>query len=770
MAGESPDKSEQRKSSGEAAGGERDPRLGVLRESGADSPRKTGGSATADDAGSSGSSGEARTAVATRGGDPDGAAGAGDVASDADAKSAKGGQGSEGAASGKAGVPAGGDARLKAAVAAWVASAEEEAPAGADGDGAGSSGAGSSGAGKAEDRPAAKPQRTAADGAADDDAAGSGDQPTAVFAAPQVKPVAPVAKDGVANGSGSAKQDAAKPSWAASSSPKPDAAKPAAGADQPTAVIGKAEVDAAKNAAGKGTVSADQPTELIKAPVVEPERKSQFVPLKTDSAPAPAKPVAKPAPAAPAAPKPDAFKPAVPVSVAPPAPAAPPAPGQPGQPGQAGQRQAPLDLLAQLTNTPPPPETPARTAMRRVKIWTPIAALLVIVFCVVQAFRPLPDVKLELDKQAGFTFGGDRFDMKWPSQGQSAAKVLGVGDLGTYGEQKPVPTASMAKAMTAYVILSDHPLKKGEQGEKITIDAQTAREGNSENESRAEGLKEGQSFSEYDMLQMTLISSANNVARKLARWDAGSEEAFIKKMNDTAKRLGMTNTTYTDPSGLKETTVSTAADQVKLAEQLITNPVVREITGKPNVQINGVATRFESNISNLLIKGTGVLGIKTGSNTPAGGTLMWAARKRVDGKELLIVGATMAQHFKGLDPNGENSLSMVKNVSYEQMTAVQNALQQATLVKKGQVVGYVDDQLGGRVPVVATKDVKAFGWGGLQAKFSLEKQKPLPHSAKSGKVIGELIIGTGPQAVKVPVALQKALTQPGFGTKLTRLG
>ncbi|MEK8143721.1 hypothetical protein NKH18_21985 [Streptomyces sp. M10(2022)] len=39
------------------------------------------------------------------------------------------------------------------------------------------------------------------------------------------------------------------------------------------------------------------------------------------------------------------------------------------------------------------------------------------------------------------------------------------------------------------------------------------------------------------------------MARLLARWDAGSEEAFVKKMNDTAKGLGMKDTTYTDPPG-----------------------------------------------------------------------------------------------------------------------------------------------------------------------------------------------------------------------------
>ncbi|CAM5271078.1 hypothetical protein SALBM217S_03970 [Streptomyces griseoloalbus] len=56
----------------------------------------------------------------------------------------------------------------------------------------------------------------------------------------------------------------------------------------------------------------------------------------------------------------------------------------------------PLDLLAELTNTPPPPQTPLRTAVRRIKIWTPLVLLLLIVFAVVQNVRPLPAPTLVL--------------------------------------------------------------------------------------------------------------------------------------------------------------------------------------------------------------------------------------------------------------------------------------------------------------------------------------------------------------------------------------
>ncbi|MFD5397483.1 D-alanyl-D-alanine carboxypeptidase [Streptomyces sp. NPDC127097] len=433
----------------------------------------------------------------------------------------------------------------------------------------------------------------------------------------------------------------------------------------------------------------------------------------------------------------------------------------------------PLDLLAQLTNTPPPPETPLRSVVRRFKIWTPLAVLLAIIFVVAQAVRPLPAPTLTVgDAASSYTFEGGKLAVPWPAQGQAAVKVVGSGDLGTFGKQKPVPTASVAKIMTAYVVLRDHPLKKDEKGPQIEVDPKAVTEGGSRHESRIEGLKAGQKFSQQDMIKMLMIPSGNNIARLLARWDTKSdnEAAFVKKMNAAAKDLGMKNTTYTDPSGLDPKTVSTAVDQLKLAEAVMKYDAFRPIVAMTNADIPGLPERINSNIDNLLLAGLSIKGIKTGSSTAAGGTLSWAAYKTVDGKDQLILGTMMDQHFKGLDPDGANSLTMVKENSQKVIEAVRNALTSATAVKKGQVVGYVDDGLNGRTPVVATKDLKAVGVPGQKLKLSVgDGGKTVPHTAKAGTEVGVLTVGNGESMQKVPVALQKDLVEPSFGAKLIRI-
>ncbi|MFF4168197.1 serine hydrolase [Streptomyces sp. NPDC001741] len=874
VAGESPGKSEQRKSSGTTE--ERDPRLAVFREPGAEadgSAAEAGtDSATAvfrlprssEEAASEGSSGPLEGAEAaegaedgsrTRGGAGEaaeveegettdvaatatGPAGSRDSAS-GDAKGAQDAKGPEDAE--EADTPEGSedaensgasesseedaensgasespedaepsDARLRAVVAAWVAGDDEEEsgragttadegkPAEDDVTGPATDASVPAEAdASAEDKAAAAEVKTAevedkVPAPAEDDDAAVAVEDAVPFTDEDAEDAAPAEDNAPAD---KAPADAPRipktreePSAAGSA---PEAADE--DADEPADEDDKAEASAVAAAKGEQrgidhpttafkaprAPQVDQPTTALKLPPREETRKpaswgakpsgtsgtsgtpetpeapaertSKFVPLRSDDV-RPAPPVIGPTVT------PD-------VSIA---------AGAPGAPG-AGLTEAertrqqpmppkpPLDLLAELTNTPPPPETPVRTAVRRVKIWTPLLLLLVIVFAIAQAVRPLPEPALTLTASPTYTFGGEKLDMPWPAEGQGAVEVEGVGTLGSYGADKPAPIASMAKVMTAYVILQGHPITGEQTGDQITVDKQAAEEAANTDESMA-GIKEGDKYTERQMLQMLMIPSGNNVARLLARWDATTEKAFVEKMNAAAEDLGMTDSTYTDPSGLKSSTVSTPADQIALGKAVMQNDIFREIVNMPQADIPGVGKIYNNN---TILLEDGVNGIKTGSSTPAGGNLLWTADTVVDGKTRRIIGAVMGADTDGtlyakLERAIQNSLTLIR--------AAQKGVDSATVVKKGQVVGYVDNGFGTQTPVVATKDLKAVGWGGLKVELDLGAgDEPLQQTAKAGTVVGEVTIGTGTGKVSAPVALQSEMTEPGFGDKFTRI-
>ncbi|MEU2118904.1 serine hydrolase [Streptomyces sp. NPDC016459] len=793
MAGESPDKAEQQGPSQEtaASGGGRDPRLSVLHESDASSAASVSASGSTSGSGSASGSGSSvqvdqPTAVfknlVPRASEDDAPAGAAEPESE----------------------------RLKAAVAAWVATAEDPAePVAPENPDAEASEPETSG-------PVASGSDPEPVGVGDEDEAVSADDEPADDELEGDQPEGDeIADDEIEDGeieegepAGSAAVGA-KPSaesWFAARKPAADdepSEHTASGSDaQDTGDDdGDAEDDGAEGEGGEPEPEPlDQPTTMFKAvrlpaapPVDQPttalklppspaaesdsERTSAFVPLRADipveqkPQKAPEAPEAARAPGdAPPAPVPAPAGKRAPSPAADPARTPAPAPASGLVEAERTRQQPlpplpPLDLLAELTNTPPPPPTPLRTTVRRVRIWTPLVLILLIVFAIAQMVRPLPAPVLTLSTAPTFTFEGGELKMPWPTEGQGAVEVEGVGSMGTYGPQKSAPIASVTKTMTAYVILRDHPIKGKQKGPEITVDKKAADQAKAEHESTA-AVQEGQTYSEKELLQLLMIPSANNVARLLARWDAGSEAAFVEKMNAAAKDLGMTQSTYTDPSGLLDSTVSTPKDQLKLAKAVMQYDVFREIVNTPNMTIDGVG-RIENNNSSILLK-PGVSGIKTGSSTPAGGNLLWAANTVVDGKVRRILGVVMGA--KNAEHLGEK-LQLSIDYSYELIKKAQDDVTSAAVVRKGQVLGYVDDGLGGRTPVVATKELKAIGWPGLRVKLELtDGGKPLPHTAKAGDVVGQVSIGTGTGKVSAPVALRTDLVEPGFDKKLTRVG
>lgn len=230
--------------------------------------------------------------------------------------------------------------------------------------------------------------------------------------------------------------------------------------------------------------------------------------------------------------------------------------------------------------------------------------------------------------------------LPWPREGQASVAVEGLGSLGTRGEQRPVPIASVTKVMTAYVILKGHPMRADAPGATVVADRRAADESYSSVETTAPVLA-GREYTQRRLLELMMVPSGNNVARLLARWDAGDEKAFVAKMNRAAARLGMRATTYTGVSGMEASTRSTSADQLRLARAAMREPAFRQIVATASVTAPGVGVTLQN--TNKLLGRDGVIGLKTGSSTPAGGNLVWATTQEVAGVSRLVLGVVLHQ-------------------------------------------------------------------------------------------------------------------------------
>lgn len=149
------------------------------------------------------------------------------------------------------------------------------------------------------------------------------------------------------------------------------------------------------------------------------------------------------------------------------------------------------------------------------------------------------------------------------------------------GANREAYPASVTKLMTALIVLEDIKAGKYKFGDVVTATPDVYR-----SEASWVGIKAGEKMSVRDLLYALMVESANDAAIALGVNSAGSLEAFVAKMNDRASALGMTRTRYYNPNGLppgkrypwKKFNVTTAADQLKLALEIIKHREIFEYT------------------------------------------------------------------------------------------------------------------------------------------------------------------------------------------------
>jgi len=151
-------------------------------------------------------------------------------------------------------------------------------------------------------------------------------------------------------------------------------------------------------------------------------------------------------------------------------------------------------------------------------------------------------------------------------------------------------------------------------------------------------IKPGDIYSRIDLLRALLVKSPNDVARCLARDNAGSIEAFAEKMNQRAMALGATHSHFVNPNGLPDARqFSTARDLSTIARVAYANPTIRSIVCLPQLVFryaNG-RTRELENTNKLLKRLPYCNGMKTGYTEAAGKCLIASGSR--PGKDVIVV-------------------------------------------------------------------------------------------------------------------------------------
>ena len=148
-----------------------------------------------------------------------------------------------------------------------------------------------------------------------------------------------------------------------------------------------------------------------------------------------------------------------------------------------------------------------------------------------------------------------------------------------------------------------------------------------------------------------LLPSSNNVAVLVASQVDGSTAAFVAEMNQTAHALGMSHTTYTDPSGFDPGTVSTAADQLRLARTVAKDKTLADMMATRSylLPVAGEVVNTDT-----LLGQDGFVGMKTGSDAAAGGCFMFRSERHTANGDVTLIGVVLGQQGNDLIAAGLN--------------------------------------------------------------------------------------------------------------------
>lgn len=284
---------------------------------------------------------------------------------------------------------------------------------------------------------------------------------------------------------------------------------------------------------------------------------------------------------------------------------------------------------------------------------------------------------------------------------------------------EPLPPASMTKLMTEYIVLKEIKDGRLKWEQKISVSAEAA---NTLPEESQIFLAQGDTHTVKDLYIAMAVGSANDATRALATQIAGTEQAFVDKMNETADLLGLDSAVFASATGFEDTTVISASDLAKLARLILTEHPefldyskiqdykFRERDTKPMVNFNWM---LGSNTNKLGFKDLayeGVDGMKTGFINSAGYNFTGTV-KRGDLRFISVVMDTSSMHKRfyetaKLYDYGFNTFE--KKTVLAPKSVVETV--QSVKIKKGKKKS---------IPVVTDKDITFMVKKGVEPKIEV---------------------------------------------------
>jgi D-alanyl-D-alanine carboxypeptidase (penicillin-binding protein 5/6) len=264
-------------------------------------------------------------------------------------------------------------------------------------------------------------------------------------------------------------------------------------------------------------------------------------------------------------------------------------------------------------------------------------------------------------------------------------------------------------------------------------------------------LRPGERMTVGDLFEGMMLESANDAAITLAEGIAGSESAFVAKMNARARRLGLKNTAYTNPIGLDQgRNFSSARDLASLARRDLRDPRFAKVVDQPSAVLeSGARRRTVNNRNDLVVRYPYVKGVKTGHTRKAGYVLVGAATSAAGAKVISVVMGEPSEAARDND-----SLALLQyGLSRFQRRKVLDA--------ESPVASAAIEHRSGRAKLAPAHDLRLVTRRGDRVRKRVDAPKQLGETAAGTRVGTIAVVRKGRVVKRVPLVTVAAV--PGAG-------
>lgn len=326
-----------------------------------------------------------------------------------------------------------------------------------------------------------------------------------------------------------------------------------------------------------------------------------------------------------------------------------------------------------------------------------------------------------------------------------------------YNENEKVYPASVTKIMPLLLVCEAIDSGKISLSDTVTVSGSAASKGGSQI-----WLKEGEQMTVDELLKATAVYSANDACTALGEFIAGSDEAFVKMLNDRAAELGMENTHFENCTGLDDTTenhLTTALDVATMSRELLKHELIMNYTTIWMDSLRNGQTELV-NTNKLVRFYEGATGLKTGTTSKAGCCVSASALR--EGTHLIAV----VMGSENSSDRFETAKSML-NWGFANYSTVTPAIDSALIPDVG-VINGVSETVTPQIPKVNPVLIEKGREGDITQTVDLAVDVAAP--VEKGQVLGTVTFKLGETVIgKYNLTSPEAVDSLTFGIVFKRI-